>query len=183
MTTARALFRERSLPHLASRAFTARCLAHHRRHAERVETLRARKGPIAQSRNIAARGQQIFNSEVSSWVMAMARQHRDTLPGPPLVIIGNGISPASRRAAGKSLLRHLKQRFANMLSTEFGSSSYCVGCGAAMVTTDPKGAARAKGVGDLFFFFFFFFFCFFFFFLNFGFFLFPLHFLLLSHFI
>jgi hypothetical protein len=26
-------------------------------------------------------------------------------------------------------------------------------CGAAMVTTDPTGAARAKGDGDLFFFF------------------------------
>jgi hypothetical protein len=61
----------------------------------------------------------------------------------------------SRRAAGKSLLRHLKQWFSDMPCTEFESLSFCVGCGAAMVTTDPTGAARAKGAGDLFFFFFF----------------------------
>jgi hypothetical protein len=56
-----------------------------------------------------------------------------------------GSAPPSRRAAGKSLLCHLKQRFANMLSTEFGSSFYCVGCGAAMVTTDPQGCRAGQG--------------------------------------
>jgi hypothetical protein len=53
------------------------------------------------------------------------RQRRGILlPGPPLISISNGISLISRRAAGKSLLRHLKQRFANMPFTEFESSTY-----------------------------------------------------------
>jgi hypothetical protein len=91
------------------------------------------------------------------------RQHRDALLGPPLISIGNGISLMSRHAASKSLLRHLKQRFAIMPSTEFESSFHCVGYDTAIVMTDPKGPARARGVGDMFFFFFFFFLFFFFF--------------------
>jgi hypothetical protein len=137
------------LPHLASRMFTRRELNYYRRLGERRAAYEGHNGGtrVPQSRSVALRGLQRFRTSITSWLHAVAREFRDEFDGPLVVVVGNGRGGSSRASASAAAVDELRRTFANVYSTEYGSSKCCIACGSVMTEKDPKGCRRGRGVG------------------------------------